>query len=104
MGCKATDGKGAAVLPVQVTKGATYLVVVGSRGESAPGDFTLQVLRGQPLERAPGKQLQNGSARGTLNGLTNVNDIWWVAMQPGSTYRVAMSSRPCVPRHCGSEA
>ena len=85
------------MLPVPVTKGATYLVVVGSRGESAPGDFTLQVLRGQPPERAPGKQLQNGSARGTLNGLTNVNDIWWVAMQPGSTYRVAMSSRPCVP-------
>ena len=97
VGCKATDGKGAAVLPVPATKGATYLVVVGSRGESAPGEFTLQVLRGQSPERAPGKQLQNGSARGTLNGLTNVNDIWWVAMQPGSTYRVAMSSRPCVP-------
>ena len=95
--CKATDGRGAAVLPVPVTKGATYLVVVGSRGESAPGDFTLQVLRGQAPERAPGKQLQNGSAKGTLNGLTNVNDVWWVAMQPGSTYRVAMSSRPCVP-------
>ena len=97
VGCKSTDGKGAAVLPVPVTKGATYLVVVGSRGESAPGDFTLQVLRGQSPERAPGKQLRNGSARGTLNGLTNVNDVWWVAMQPGSTYRVAMSSRPCVP-------
>jgi len=95
--CKATDGRGAAVLPVQVTKGSTYLVVVGLRGESVPGEFTLQVLPGQPPERVPGRPLRQGSARGTLNGLANVNDVWWVAMQPGSTYRIALSSRPCVP-------
>ena len=104
VGCKATDRQGGAVLPVPITKGAIYLVVVGQREESAPGDFALQVIRAQAPERAPGKPVRNGSARGTLNGLTNVNDVWWTAMKPGSTYRIAVSSRPCVSvtlRHKG---
>ncbi len=96
VGCKPTNSKGVAVLPVPITKGATYLVVIGQREESAPGDFALNVIRAQAPERAPGQPLRNGSARGTLNGLTNVNDVWWTAMQPGDTYRVALSSRPCV--------
>ena len=96
VGCKPTNSKGVAVLPVPITKGATYLVVIGQREESAPGDFALNVIRAQAPERAPGQPLRNGSARGTLNGLTNVNDVWWTAMKPGDTYRVALSSRPCV--------
>jgi hypothetical protein len=96
VGCAKTDARGAAVLPVPVDKGATYLIVVGQRAQSPPGDFTLQVLRAQAPERAPGQALANGMARGTLNGLTDVNDVWWVAMEPGSTYRIALSSKPCV--------
>ena len=90
VGCSATNSKGAAVLPVPVRKSATYLIVVGPRGNSWPGEFTLQVLRAQARERAPGKPLAGGLARGTLNGLTDVNDVWWAAMQPGSTYRIAL--------------
>lgn len=101
VGCSATNSKGAAVLPVPVRKSATYLIVVGPRGNSWPGEFTLQVLRAQARERAPGKPLAGGLARGTLNGLTDVNDVWWAAMQPGSTYRIALSSKPCASMSLG---
>ncbi len=96
VGCKGTDRSGNAVLALGVTRGATYLVVVGQRGASPPGEFTLQAVGGQPAERAPGKPLPYGFAHATLNGLTNVNDMWWTEMSPGTTYRIALASRPCV--------
>ena len=54
--------------------------------------------------RHPAGSSKFGTAGGTLNGLTNVNDLWWVAMSSGSTYRISFSSNPCVPmtvRHKG---
>ena len=84
-----------------MSKGAGYLIVVGTKGASWPGEFTLGVVRAQGREVAPGKPLQHGRAHGTLNDLTNVNDVWWTPMQPGSTYRIALSSKPCVSMTLG---
>jgi hypothetical protein len=103
VGCAASNARGAAVLPVPVSKGAGYLIVVGTRGNSWPGEFALGVVRAQGREVAPGKPLVNGQAHGTLNGLTNVNDMWWTSMQPGSTYRIALSSKPCVSMTLGQK-
>jgi hypothetical protein len=103
VGCAATRANGAAVLPVPVSKGEGYLIVVGTRGSSWPGEFTLGVVRAQGREVAPGKPLGGGRAVGTLNGLTNVNDVWWTVMQPGSTYRIALSSKPCVSMALGQK-
>jgi len=95
VGCQPTDRKGNAVLPVSVTRGAGYLIVVGQRGNSPPGDFVLEALAAQPPERAPGQQLRDGGVRSTLNGLTDVNDIWWVSLTAGATYRIAFASEGC---------
>ena len=103
VGCAASNPGGSAVLPVPVSKGAGYLIVVGTRGASWPGEFTLGVVRAQGREVAPGKPLRNGRAHGSLNGLTNVNDVWWTPMQPGSTYRIALSSKPCVSMTLGQK-
>ena len=89
VGCKATNNKGTAVLPLQVTKGATYLVVVGQREESAPGDFSLQVLRGQPREVAPGKLLQAGESRGRPSTASRTSTTSTGRDKPGTTYRIA---------------
>ena len=94
-GCKQTDRKGNAVLPITVTKGAGYLVVIGPRGASPPGDFTLSVIAAQPPERAPGHRLSSHGVRSTLNGLTDVNDIWWASLTAGETYRIGFTSKGC---------
>jgi hypothetical protein len=94
-GCKATDRKGNAVLAVGLAPDAKATIVVGQQEGSAPGDFVLDVLAAQPPERAPGRFLAGGKISSTLNGLTDVNDIWWVTMRAGQTYRIALNSTGC---------
>ena len=96
VGCVATNARGSGVVAVPIAKSATYYLVVGQRGESPPGEFALEVVRAQAREHAPGKALAARGVRGTLNGLTDLNDVYWVAMSPGSTYKIAMTSKPCV--------
>jgi hypothetical protein len=93
--CARTDRKGDAIVVVDVDKGAQYLVAVGQREGSPPGDFVLQALAAQAPERAPGHPLPARGARATVNGLTNVNDVYWVRLVAGTTYRIAFSSRGC---------
>jgi hypothetical protein len=93
--CKATDRKGNALLAVGLAPDSKYALVVGQQEGSAPGDFVLDVLGAQPPERAPGRYLAGGKATSTLNGLTDVNDMWWVTLQAGQTYRVALNSTGC---------
>ena len=92
MGCVQTGDNGVGALPVDVVKGGTYLVAVGTVEGSSPGDFALNVLKGQPLEVAPGTQLHQSRADSTVNGLTDINDMWWKVMQRGETYRIAFTS------------
>ena len=94
-GCKATDRRGSAVLAVGLDPDAKYAIVIGQQEASAPGDFVLEVLAAQPAERAPGRYLARGQVRSTLNGLTDVNDMWWVTLLAGQTYRVALNSTGC---------
>jgi hypothetical protein len=94
-GCSATDRKGAAVVAFAVRRGATYLVAVGQRRGSGPGTFTLQALASQAAERGPGTALPAGGARSSVNGLTDVNDVWWKQLTAGTTYRIAFSSSGC---------
>jgi hypothetical protein len=95
LGCAPTDRKGIATLAFPVASGATYLIGVGQRRGSGPGDFSLRALASQPPEHAPGTALPAAGARSTVDGLTDVNDIWWKTMEAGRTYRIAFSSRGC---------
>ncbi len=93
--CAKTDKRGSALAAVDVEKGAQYFVAVGQRSGSSPGDFSLEALAAQAAERSPGVHLTAAGARSTVNGLTDVNDIWWRKVTPGTTYRVAFSSPGC---------
>jgi hypothetical protein len=94
-GCAPTNRKGAAEVTFDTERGATYLVVVGQRKGSPPGTFKLSALAAQAPEHAPGTRLPAGGAHSTVHGLTDVNDIFWTVMQPGTTYRLAFRSDGC---------
>ena len=93
VGCKATDAKGGALLAIGLDPEARYAIVVGQQEGSPPGDFVLNVLAAQPAKSAPGKYLAGGHATSTLNGLTDVNDIWWVTLSAGRSIG-SRSTRP----------
>lgn len=93
--CRATGDEGLTSLPFHASRGASYDVVVGQQEGSRPGTFTLQAVAATPPELYPGKAMTRPVVRATLNGLTNVNDLWRVAMNPGTTYRIAFASRAC---------
>ena len=100
--CARTDRSGKAAAAVDVVKGAQYTVVVGARAGSPPGDFVLEALAAQAAEKAPGRHLSAGGVQSAVNGLTDVNDMWWVAMTPGTPYRIAFSSKGCASVHVQS--
>jgi hypothetical protein len=93
--CAATDRKGNAVLGIATKPGAAYLLLVGDRRGSGPGDFRLNVRAGEMPERLPGRSLPRGGVHGSVNGLTDANDVWSVQLHRGTTYRIAFSSSPC---------
>jgi hypothetical protein len=93
--CAETDRKGGAVLGFEARRGARYLIAVGERRNSPPGEFRLQAQAAEAPERQPGRALRRGTVRDSVNGLTDVNDIWWVRLRRGTTYRIAFSSSPC---------
>jgi len=92
VGCRATDDRGAAAGAFVARKGVPYVVAVGHRAGQDPASFTLKVVAAAPAERLPGRSLAAAGARGTLHGLTNVNDLWRVTMTPGTSYRIAFAS------------
>lgn len=95
IGCQETDRHGRAVLGFATESGDQYLLLVGDRAGSSPGDFTVTIRAGEAPERLPGHPLPRGGVRGSVDGLTDVNDIWSVRMAQGKTYRIAFSSSPC---------
>jgi hypothetical protein len=95
VGCAATDRKGSAVLGFATRRGATYLIAVGEQRNSPPGEFRLQIQAAEAPERHPGHALRRGGVRDSVNGLTDVNDVWSVRLRRGTTYRLAFSSSPC---------
>jgi hypothetical protein len=95
IGCQATDRHGRAVLGFATERGDQYLLLVGDRAGSSPGEFTLTIRPGEAPERLPGHALPHGGVRGSVDGLTDVNDIWSMRLAQGRTYRISFSSAPC---------
>jgi hypothetical protein len=95
IGCEETDNRGNAVLGFATKPGDLYLLLVGDRAGSGPGDFALTIRAGEAPEQLPGRSLPRGGTRGTVDGLTDVNDIWSVHLGQGRTYRISFSSAPC---------
>ena len=74
--CAPTDRKGALVLGFTARPGARYLVAVGEQRNSPPGAFSLQLQPAEAPEGHPGRALRRGGVRDSVNGLTDVNDVW----------------------------
>jgi hypothetical protein len=95
IGCQETDRHGRAVFGFATERGDQYLLLVGDRAGSSPGEFTLTIRSGEAPERLPGRALPRGGVRGSVDGLTDVNDIWSVRLTQGRTYRISFISAPC---------
>jgi len=95
IGCSETDRRGKAVLGFATKPAGQYLLLVGDRTGSSPGEFTLTIRAGEAPEQLPGRALPRGGVRGSVDGLTDVNDIWSVRLGQGRTYRISFSSAPC---------
>ena len=93
--CTPTDRKGSAVLGFAARRGASYLIAVGEQRNSPPGAFSMNLQAAEAPERHPGRALRRGGVRDSVNGLTDVNDVWSVRLRRGTTYRVAFNSSPC---------
>jgi hypothetical protein len=95
IGCATTDRRGNAVAGFTTKPGGDYLILVGDKVGSGPGSFVLTIRPGEAPERLPGRALPRGGVRGSVHGLTDVNDIWSVRLHRGTTYRIAFSSTAC---------
>ena len=93
--CHATDSHGNGTVAFRARHATTYFVVVGQQEGSKPGTFVLTALAAAPPEQAPGRALPAHAVRATLDGLINVNDVWHRTMTPGTTYRIAFTSKAC---------
>src|SRR6185312_8902287 len=67
IGCQATDRHGRAVLGFATERGDQYLLLVGDRAGSSPGEFTLTIRPGEAPERLPGHALPHGGVRGSVD-------------------------------------
>jgi len=96
IGCAATDRDGRASVSFASKRGATYLIAVGHVAGADPGTFRIDALVSEAAEsRLSGRALPRGGAGSTVHGLTDVNDVWRVTMEPGTTYRIGFSSPAC---------
>src|SRR5918994_1579521 len=94
--CAVTDRRGRATVGFASRKGATYLIAVGHVENADPGTFRIDTFLSEAAESLrAGKALPKAGVRSTVHGLTDVNDVWRVAMQPGITYRIGFSAPSC---------
>lgn len=96
LACRPTDRRGRAAVGFASRRGAVYLIAIGHVERADPGTFRLETFVSQAAESLrAGRPLRSGGARSTVHGLTDVNDVWRVAMRPGTTYRLGFSSTAC---------
>ena len=94
--CAGTNRQGRATLAFATRHGAQYLIAVGHVEGADPGAFQLDALVSEPAEsRGAGTALPARGARSSVHGLTDVNDVWRLTMEPGQTYRIGFTSSPC---------
>ena len=66
----------------------SYLIRVGQRVNSVPGNFRLDVFTPQPPPRPPGAQLPANGVTRTVNSTSNASDAFSIVMRAGTTYRI----------------
>lgn len=93
--CGRTDADGSALIAFMAKPGTKYFVAIGEQPNSSPGQFRLRVQAAEAPERGRGQTLPTGGARGSVNGATDVNDLWSARLRRGTTYRIAYRSSPC---------
>ena len=89
--CEVGDAAGQAEATFKPIKGATYLIRVGQRANSVPGDFRLDVAAPVPAPTAPGAALPAGGATHTLDRVQDTADAYAVSMSAGHSYRINLS-------------
>jgi hypothetical protein len=93
--CRRTTARGAATVAFNARRGSAYHVVVGHPESAERGTFTLRVVAADAPERLARRALPARGVRASLNGLTNPNDLWRLALRPGVGYRIAFASSSC---------
>jgi len=93
--CRRTSARGSARVAFTARRGSTYHVVVGHPEGAERGTFTLRFVAADAPERLARRALPRGGVRASLNGLTNPNDLWRLALRPGVGYRIAFASPAC---------
>lgn len=92
--CERTGKDGRATLDLEDLSG-DYLIRIGKRTGSDPGDFGLRVAEPQPPAQAPGKALPRRGVRDSVDRLLNPSDIYNRRLQAGVPYRVALTVDGC---------
>ena len=89
--CDRTDEEGRAELRFRPDAGARYLIRVGRRRGSVPGEFRLRVFAPEPPPRPPGPRLpRRGVTRG-LDAVQDTADAFSAVLREGRPYRVNLS-------------
>jgi hypothetical protein len=95
--CEQTGRRGQATMEFTATRGATYLIRVAPRPNSAQDAFTLRVVEPDAPEPPPGRALPAAGANGSVDRIANPDDAYRVSLSAGVSYRVHVVSRgPCV--------
>jgi hypothetical protein len=89
--CEVGDQSGQAEATFKPVKGGSYLIRVGQRANSVPGEFRLDVAAPVPAPAAPGTALPAGGATHTLDRVQDTADAWAVSMRAGRSYRINLS-------------
>jgi hypothetical protein len=87
-----TGEEGRADIVFDSRAGATYLVRVAQRANSAPGGFRLDVYLPRLFPRAPGARLPKAGAAGRVDGLDNAADAYSAVLRAGVTYRINLAN------------
>jgi hypothetical protein len=91
--CGQTNASGDLVVAWDTAKQSTYLIVIGTRENASPGDFTFKAIAPATREKAPGIKLTTrGQVRATVDWLSDPNDFYWTNFAAGVTYRIAFTS------------
>jgi hypothetical protein len=95
--CEDSDRNGQVTMDLSdLDPAKEYLIQVGKRFESDPGDFTLGVLVASPPASPPGKPLPSRGVKDTVDRLVNPSDAYNATLLAGVSYRISEFNRGCV--------
>jgi hypothetical protein len=88
VGCDVSNARGQAETTFRSQRGGSFLIRVGQRENSVPGNFRLDVFAPQPPPRPPGPALPAGGVTRSVNVTGNTSDAFSTIMRAGTTYRI----------------